>query len=200
MAYTTIPTVSGGDTIASTWGNAVKANFDAQAAYPSINLRLTDAFLPISGQTGAGLEQVAYGTAVPYVNAVQARFDGTGEEWMQWQFMVPRDYGTTAVVQVAYYMATAVSGTVIWGACAAALSDGDTAATAKVFGTASTVSVAVPGTAAIIDVASITMADMNGAVAGDWMNLSLYRDADATGDNAGGDAVVIGARLIYNVI
>lgn len=200
MALTTLSTVSGGDAIASTWGNAVKANFDAHAAFGEIPLPLVEAILPISGVAGAGLEQAEYGTAAPKVNAVQARFDDGTDEWLQWNVNVPRSYGTSAVMQITYYMATAVGGTVVWGACAAALGAGDTSATAKVFGTASTTAAVVPGTAVIIGTASITMADMNSAAANDWMNISLYRDADAAGDSAGGDAVVLSAKLIFNLI
>lgn len=102
----------------------------------------------------------------------------------------------TLKADIAYAMDSAMSGEVIFGIAVEAISDGDAtdldAGTS--FDTANMSSeTTVPGTAGYMDVITITLSNdgNNGPLAaGDYVRLKLYRDADAAGDDATGDAHV----------
>lgn len=111
---------------------------------------------------------------------------------------MPADYASAPVLKVQYKMASATTGDVIWAGSIAAVTDGDsTDVDAKVFATANTATVTVPGTAGYLDEASITMTNADSVAAGDFVVVRIARQGAAGGDTATGDAEFIGAALTY---
>ena len=80
-----------------------------------------------------------------------------------------------------------------------AVSDGDSADMATdSFDTVNSQNATVPGTAGYPDVISVTLSNADSVAAGDWVCISLARDADdGTNDDATGDAEVHGFALEY---
>lgn len=168
----------------------------------SILLSPGAAIVPDGSATNAApqLARVKSSATAPAPYYLQLNFDASTEEWCCWSFRMPADYSSALACKVQYKMASATSGDVIWGTQIAAITDGDaTDADAKAFAaTANTATVTVPGTAGHIDEASITMtANIDSVAAGDFVVLRLFRDADAGGDTATGDAEFIAAALTY---
>jgi hypothetical protein len=125
-------------------------------------------------------------------------FDAATEEWASWSFRMPADYASAPVLKVQYKMASATTGDVIWAGSIAAVTDGDsTDVDAKVFATANTATVTVPGTAGHLDEASITMTNADSVAAGDFVVVRIARQGAAGGDTATGDAEFVGAALTY---
>lgn len=137
------------------------------------------------------------GTApAPYF--LELWYDAATEEWASWAFRMPADYASAPVLKVMYKMASATSGDVIWAGSIAAVTDGDsTDVDAKVFATANTATVTVPGTAGYIDEASITMTNADSVAAGDFVVVRIARQGAAGGDTATGDAEFVAAALTY---
>lgn len=137
------------------------------------------------------------GTApAPYF--LQLLFDAATEEWAAWSFRMPADYASAPVLKVQYKMTSATTGDVVWAGSIAAVTDGDTTdVDAKVFATANTLAVTVPGTAGYLDEASITMTNADSVAAGDFVVIRIARQGAAGGDTATGDAEFIGAALTY---
>ncbi len=140
------------------------------------------------------------GTApAPYF--LQLAYDAATEEWAAWSFRMPADYASAPVLKIQYKMTSATSGDVIWAGSLAAVTDGDsTDVDAKVFATANTATVTVPGTAGFLDEASITMTNADSVAAGDFVVVRIARQGAAGGDTATGDAEFIGASLSYTTV
>lgn len=125
-------------------------------------------------------------------------YDAATEEWASWAFRMPADYASAPVLKVQYKMASATTGDVVWAGSIAAVTDGDsTDVDAKVFATANTATVTVPGTAGYLDEASITMTNADSLAAGDFVVIRIARQGAAGGDTATGDAEFVGAALVY---
>jgi hypothetical protein len=137
------------------------------------------------------------GTApAPYF--LELWFDAATEEWAAWSFRMPADYASAPVLKVQYKMASATTGDVIWAGSIAAVTDGDaTDVDAKVFATANTATVTVPGTAGHLDEATVTMTNADSVAAGDFVVVRIARQGAAGGDTATGDAEFVGAALTY---
>lgn len=137
------------------------------------------------------------GTApAPYF--LELWFDAATEEWVSWSFRMPADYASAPVLKVPYKMAAATTGDVVWAGSLAAVTAGDsTDVDAKVFATANTATVTVPGTAGFLAEASITMTNADSVAAGDFVVVRLARQGAAGGDTATGDAECIGCALTY---
>jgi hypothetical protein len=137
------------------------------------------------------------GTA-PGIYAGQLLFDAATDEWCTWAFRMPADYASAPVLKVQYKMASATSGDVVLDGRLAAVSDGDsTDIDAKVFASANTATVTVPGTAGHLDEASITMTNADNVAAGDYVVLRLARNGSSGSDTATGDLEFIAAALTY---
>jgi hypothetical protein len=137
------------------------------------------------------------GTA-PGVYFPQLLYDAATDEWACWAFRMPADYASGPVLKIQYKMASATSGDVVWDGRLAAVSDGDsTDIDAKVFASANTATVTVPGTAGFLDEASITMTNADNLAAGDFVVLRIARNGSSGSDTATGDAEFIGAALTY---
>jgi len=191
MAYTNpVHTPATGAVIPASWGLVINANMTALSAGFSVPL-----FPRSSGEVAAsGLQAAAYsvvqssgaGTIKPQYPVLA--FDKDTDEGRIWSFVVPRLYGTTITVQGAFYT-TVTSGTVVFAAQLAAITDGDAGVTAKVFDTVNTDSaVTVPGTAGTEETFSITMTNADSATADDRCMLALFRDV--SGDTAAADILL----------
>lgn len=197
MAYTPIPSINEDDKWSPANGNAYLGdNFNFISSTRNVLLGMGGAVCPVS-DASAALEQVESSAAAPKPNTLQARYDADTAEYLQWNIVVPPDYGGKPVIHVLYYMASATSGNVVWGACVAALSDEDASVTSKAFGTANTVTSAVPGAAGTLKKASITLADADNMAAEDDLTVVLYRKASDASDTATGDAVLRKVWLSY---
>ena len=128
-------------------------------------------------------------------------FDPDSDEIIYWTFRLPQDFASGLVARILFKMASATSGACCWATQVFAVTPGDSedADTPGFDGTSDVDSESVPGTAGYIDEASITMSHIDGAVAGDMVQLKLYRDGDGTGgtDDATGDAELVAVTLEY---
>lgn len=138
------------------------------------------------------------GTA-PGVYFLQLLYDAATDEWACWAFRMPADYASGPVLKIQYKMASATSGDVVWAGSLAAVTDGEsTDIDAKVFATAQTVTVTVPGTAGFLDEASLTMTTSADSVAaGDFVVVRIARNGSSGSDTATGDAEFIAGSLTY---
>jgi hypothetical protein len=138
------------------------------------------AALELVESSGAGTEKPA---------RYQLRYDPGTDEGRMWNFRIPADLTT---LYASYYMASAqTDDDAVMGAKVAAISDGDTSVTAKVFASANTVTERVPNAAGEEDIFSITLTNDDGGVLNDWGCLILYRDADNGSDTANAGDMVI---------
>lgn len=124
-------------------------------------------------------------------------FDAATDETVYWTFIAPQGITGTITVVVSYVMASATTGAVYFQAALEAITDGDATdldATTS-FDTANTGSATVPATAGYVDQISITMTNADSIAAGDYVRLSLNRDANNASDTATGDAYVLAVEL-----
>lgn len=141
--------------------------------------------------------------AAPAPYFLELWFDAATEEWASWSFRMPADFASlpAGALKVQYKMAAATTGDVVWAGSIAAVSDGDaTDVDAKVFATANTATVTVPGTAGHLDEASITMTNADSVAAGDFVVVRIARQGVAGGDTATGDAELVTAALLYTTV
>lgn len=147
------------------------------------------------------MQRVQSSASSPKIHFLQLAFDATTDEMCYWSFRMPADYLSTPVLKVQYKMASATSNTVVIEGRVAAVTDGDsTDVDAKALGTTNASSATtVPGTAGYIDEISLALTNNDSVAAGDWVTVSLRRDADSTNatDNATGDMEVIGVAITY---
>lgn len=129
-------------------------------------------------------------------------FDASTDETCYWSFVAPQALTGTMTLVITYAMVSATSGTVGFQAQIEAITDNDATDTdaATSFDTVNnSASTTVPGTAGYIDQISITMTNQDSVAAGDYVRLSINRDADGSAitDSATGDAYVLLAELRY---
>lgn len=139
----------------------------------------------------------------PALMTVNARpvlaFDAATKETCYFTFVMPQGVSTTLTLVVYYMMASATSGKVDFEAAVEAVTAADAtdldAGTS--FDTANTgTAPTVPGTAGYVGTMSITLTNADSYAAGDYVRISLARDAaDGTNDTATGDAYVLGCDL-----
>lgn len=127
-------------------------------------------------------------------------FDASTDETCYWTFVAPQGITGTITVVITYVMASATSNAVGFQAQLEAITDGDTTDTdaATSFDSVNnSASTTVPATAGHIDQISITMTNADSIAAGDYVRLSLNRDADGSAitDSATGDAYVYAVEL-----
>jgi hypothetical protein len=137
--------------------------------------------------------------SAPAIYMLELWFDAATEEWATWSFRMPANYASGPTLKIQYKMASATSGAVVWAGSLAAVTDGEaTDVDAKVFATAETATVTVPGTAGHLDEASISLTTAADSVAaGDLVVVRIARQGAAGGDTATGDAEFITAALSY---
>lgn len=187
MAFSTPDThISGYIVLASDWNEHVNNflainNFYRQELWPD-----KEALAPYSGITPAGMSIVESsdgGTNKPLIPILT--FAGDADYGRQWQCRWPRGYGVSAVLVGSYYMTGVNSDdeAVLEGSVAA-LSDGDLNATAKAYDTLNQLIHTVPDAVGTSDEFSIPLANEDGVVANDWVNILLMRNGDDGSDTA----------------
>jgi len=182
----------------SRWNNQVRGNLHhIRDNVGHIPLSLLAAIAPLS-LTPPALTQVESSGAAPEPNWFVYNMDATSDEGLQWNFIVPPLYGTSAVLKVKYCKAAGTTGAVVFGARIAAVSDGEVLIS-KTFGDVNTVTDTVPSTAGYVATAEISMVKVDGMAAGDFATLYLYRDADNGSDNTTGDVGLIYAEMTYAI-
>jgi hypothetical protein len=131
-------------------------------------------------------------------NRMHLGFDAGTDELIYYMFRMPADYGSSLLLKLQYAMASATSGDVIWASALWAITPGDSAdVDTESYDTANTVTDTVPGTAGHLAEASITMSNTDSLAANDLLTIKVYRDANAGGDTATGDADLYGLSLQY---
>jgi len=128
-------------------------------------------------------------------------FDATTEESAVFSGVMNRAYAALAViVDIHYAMTSAIAADtpnseVIWCAQFERVGDGQLDIDSDSFHTAiCSAATTVPATSGHVDVVSLTFtnqAAIDGIVAGEGFRLKIYRDADAGGDDAAGDAELV---------
>ena len=127
-------------------------------------------------------------------------FDAGTDETAYWTLIAPQGLTGALTLVLTYAMATATTGTVGLQAQVEAISDGDAVDTdaATSFDTVNnSASTTVPATAGHIDQISITLTNADSVAAGDYVRISLNRDADGSAitDSATGDLYLLAAEL-----
>jgi hypothetical protein len=130
----------------------------------------------------------------PALTTVNARrvlaYDASTQETCYWTFIAPQGLTGALSAVITYAMASATANLIDFEVAVEALSDGDTIDTdaATSFDTVNSGSATVPGTAGYIDQLSITLTNADSVAAGDYVRVSVSRDADdGTNDTATGD-------------
>jgi hypothetical protein len=127
-------------------------------------------------------------------------FDAGTAETCYWTFKVPAaGFAATVTAVVQYMMASATSGLIDFDIAIEAITSGDATdldATTS-FDTTNTMTAdTVPGTAGFMKSFSITLTNRDSWAAGDYVRLSLRRDAaDATNDTATGDCYILSVEV-----
>lgn len=124
-------------------------------------------------------------------------FDAGTDETAYWSFIAPQGITGTITCVVTYAMASATTGAVYWQAALEAITAADavdTDATTS-FDTANSGNGTVPATAGYMQQISITMTNADSIAAGDYVRLSVNRDADNASDTATGDAYLLAVEI-----
>lgn len=125
-------------------------------------------------------------------------YDASTDESNTWTNIKANNYASgTLTAKIGYSMASATSGAVIFCVQVWCVSDGDAAdVDTESYDTANCSSATtVPATAGYLDEISITLTNKDSIADGDLCAFKLYRDADAGGDTATGDAEVRYAQV-----
>lgn len=138
------------------------------------------------------------GTAFPVSGLA---YDAAADEFAFWKF-IAQNYGSgNLTLNIFWYADTATSGDVIWGAQIACITpntdtqDVETDALA----TAQTVTDTHLGTTGQrVHQCAITISNLDSLAANDLVFLTIYRDANAAGDTATGDIILLLAELTYS--
>lgn len=157
---------------------------------------LTDKYYPPTDVTSAAIETVKSGIGTPAPQWTNVLFSPSTAEYMLYKFIVPKDYGDTPKLEIAFY-GTATSGTVVFKTAVVGL--GAAQGTNCNFGTSVNGTFAVAGTAGVRTQATITYSDSNGLAAGAKAMLYLERLPADGADNAGGDCKVDKVTFSYGL-
>lgn len=124
-------------------------------------------------------------------------FDAATNETAQWTTIAPNDWDpSTLAAKIYYIMASAVAGDVDCDVYVEAITDGDAFdldAGDSFDAVNSTDGTTVPGTAGWMDVVSVTLANHDTSVAGDYLRFRFIRDAAS--DTAAGDMYVLAIEI-----
>jgi hypothetical protein len=138
----------------------------------------------------------------PKVSEVEALFDAAVDEHVMWAFRMPVDYASGGTIKIPFQNVSVQSGTLhaFWKFCLAAIIPAEVVTT-KVFPALDTLDVALASNQAAGTLtegsAALSGTALNGVAAGDWVILTLGRDADNAGDTATGDMAVGGIAFEY---
>ena len=134
---------------------------------------------------------VAGSETAPAKSIVTADFDASTDELLWFQFTMPADYSAGGQVHL-NWMANATTGDVVWAASIGAVTAGDADTPIEHANAAASTATASTNTteAYRLNRTTITLANLDGAAAGDEVFLCVYRDA-----NNGSDGLAVDARL-----
>ncbi len=172
----------------------------AAAALGTVTLTPEDAIVPDGSASNLAPEfiRTKSSAAAPSPYFYQLNFDAGLDEFVTFQFTMPRDYVSGPILRVAFKMASAVAGNVVLDARVSAITPGDAVdMDAKAFAAANTVTQAVPATAGFVVNASITLTNADSVAAGDEVLLYLSRTGTSGSDTAAGDLEFVGAYVEY---
>lgn len=151
-----------------------------------------------SSNASAQPDRIKSSGASPSPVFSQLLFDpSTDEHWM-WTFRMPGDYASAPVLKL-QWKANATSNSVVWAARLAAITPADVdTPNEKASGSANSATTAVNATEArrLVET-SITLTNADSVAAGDWVCLTVYRDADNGSDNCSVDAELVAVSLEY---
>jgi hypothetical protein len=164
--------------------------------------------LPIGGATppdgsssnaAPAIQRVKSSAGAPTPYFLQAAFDASTIEILNWSFRMPADYASALVMKVPYKMASATSGGVAISVYVDAVTPGDAQdVDADGFSTINTATDAtVPGTAGYLDEISVTVTNADSVAAGDTCVVRLQREVADAADTATGDMEVRDCALQY---
>lgn len=123
--------------------------------------------------------------------------DGTTDETRVWSFRLPDDYSSGLSITVSYSMASATTGNVAIRIETMAASDNE-GITADSFDTLEASSdSAVPGTAGNRKTITKSLANIDGAAAGDTVAFIIGRENATSGTNATGDMYIWDISVTY---
>ena len=163
-----------------------------------IQLPIGGALLPISSMNPMAITQVESSAAAPKVNSRIAAADASTDEWLQWEFVVPRFYTSGPILWVYYYSAAATSGDALFAAHVACISDGDTGIAAKAYDSVNlSAATTIPGSADTLDKIAITLTNADSMAANDLCNIGLFRDV--SGDGVAGDLIIKNVFFVYTL-
>lgn len=123
-------------------------------------------------------------------------YDAAASEAAYWTVAAPQGLTGTLTLIISYVMASATSGNVVWRAQVEAVSAADAVDldSATSFDTANSVTSAVPATAGFLAQATITLTNADSIAVGDYVRISIDRDAANGSDTAAGDALLLAAE------
>lgn len=153
-----------------------------------------------AGNAAPALQRVQGTEANPKKHLMIAAFDPATDEHLWWTFRMPSDYASGGTVKILWMTNDVGAGeSCVWAARLSAVSPADADTPVEhAAAAASTVTTDVNTTEArrLIE-SSITLANLDGAAAGDLVNLLVYRDADNGADDLSSDAELISVGFEY---
>ena len=187
MAFSTPDTqIAGYVVLASDWNELVN-NFIAVNGFFRLDLWPgPQAYAPLSGVTAAGSEtneSSGAGTLKPVIPILT--LPNGADEARIWVRRWPRGYGVSAALVGSYYMTEAnTDDEAVLECYIAAVSDGDTSMTEKVFDSANQLIHTVPDAIGTADEFSIPLTNADSVAADDWVCIALMRNGDDGSDTA----------------
>lgn len=202
MAWTNITAFTAGQLVDETDMNEIKGNleylYDSGAGEKRVTMPVSAAIPPLgTALPAAAVELVASGTAAISPAWYQMRYDGTVNEGRLWNFVLPNNYGGTALVKITYNPGTALvaGSTTVWGVQLAALSEGDVW-NGKAFAAANLGTSTIAGTAYTTHIATVSLSNIDSMAVLDHLCVLVYRNA--TADTFNLDAIVSKVELFYS--
>ncbi len=151
-----------------------------------------------AGNAAPTRQRTKSSAAAPSLHFYELLFDPDTDEMCYWVFRCPVTYLSTLVVKI-QWKANAVVGDVVWAARVAAITPADVdTPNEKALAAASTVTTTVNAVEArrLIE-SSITLANLDGLAANDFLVLYVARDADNVADTCLVDAEMVAVTLEF---
>ena len=125
-------------------------------------------------------------------------FDASTQEHCSWQFRLPGDYSSGGTLKILWMGAGASGNNVVWVAQVSATTPADADTPIEhAKSSAATVTTAGNATEARRLIESSISLNMDSAAAGDYIVITMYRDADDGSDNYTSDAEVVACAFEY---
>ena len=167
----------------------------------TILLPIIGAVLPdgSTNNAAAQFERIKSSASAPSLHFVQLLFDPTTDEHAFWAFRMPANYASGPVLKL-QWKGNATTGNVVWVGKLAAVTPADTdTPNEKALGADNSATTGVNGTEArrLVET-SITLTNADSVVAGDWVVLCVFRDANNASDTLNSnDAELVAVSLEY---